>query len=82
MKYKIFFLMMIALSVAGMAQTHRFPLYSEQSQAVTLNLADDTTLLYSVGCCRRTKVPTSAISWHCTVHRTQPPSTKRWQWTA
>ena len=45
MKYRIFFLMMIALSVAGMAQTHRFPLYSEQSQAVTLNLADDTTLL-------------------------------------
>jgi hypothetical protein len=45
MKYKIFFLMMIALSVAGMAQTNRFPQYSEQSQAVTLNLADDTTLI-------------------------------------
>ena len=45
MKYRLLFLIMVALSVAGWAQTNRFPQYDEQPQAVTLNLADDTTLL-------------------------------------
>jgi hypothetical protein len=45
MKYRLLFLITMALSVAGWAQTNRFPQYDEQPQAVTLNLADDTTLL-------------------------------------
>ena len=45
MKYRVFFLMMIAMTFAVTAQTNRFPQYSEQPQAVTLNLADDTTII-------------------------------------
>ncbi|MBR3413118.1 MAG: thrombospondin type 3 repeat-containing protein [Bacteroidales bacterium] len=36
---------MVALCAASVAQVNRFPQYNEQPQAVTLNLADDTTVL-------------------------------------
>lgn len=45
MKNKLLLIMMLATALSCFAQTNRFPQYNVQPQAVTLNLADDSTLL-------------------------------------